>query len=313
MWSVEHRAWSARRVTRHTKGKDMAEEKMFDKERHAHDPLEPGAVTVLRREQLAPNVQLLTVRAPVVANKIKPGQFVIVRADEYGERIPLTVADWDKAEGSVSVVFMQVGTSTYKLGELKVGDTVPTFAGPLGKPLDLGNFGTVLCAGGCYGIGAIYPTARALKERGNKIITLIEGRSKFLLYWTERLGTVSDEVMFATRDRSTGRLKHIPDVIESVLGGGAHVDRIIAIGCTFMMYEMAQVTRPYGVKTIVSLNPIMIDATGMCGACRVSVGGKTRFACVDGPDFDAHQVDWDLLLARRKAYLGPETDSAERI
>jgi ferredoxin--NADP+ reductase len=236
-----------------------------------------------------------------------------VRADEYGERIPLTVADWDKTEGSVSVVFMQVGTSTYKLGELEAGDLVPTFVGPLGKPADLDNFGTVLCAGGCYGIGAIYPLARALKEKGNKVITLIEGRSKFLLYWADKLQAVSDEVMFATRDRSTGKLKHIPDVIEHVLGGGAHLDRIFAIGCTFMMYEMAQVTRPYGVKTIVSLNPIMIDATGMCGACRVSVGGKTKFACVDGPDFDAHQVDWDLLLARRKAYLGPETEAAQRV
>jgi ferredoxin--NADP+ reductase len=290
----------------------MSEEIMFDKERHAHDPFEPGPVTVLRREQLAPNVQLLTARAPVVANKIQPGQFVIVRADEYGERIPLTVADWDKTEGSVSIVFMQVGTSTYKLSELKPGDVVPTFVGPLGKPANLDNFGTVLCAGGCYGIGAIYPMARALKEKGNKVITLIEGRSKFLLYWTDKLQAVSDEVMFATRDRSTGKLTHIPDAIERVLGGGTHLDRIFAIGCTFMMYEMAQVTRPYGVKTIVSLNPIMIDATGMCGACRVSVGGKTKFACVDGPDFDAHQVDWDLLLARRKAYLGPETDSAER-
>ncbi len=288
-------------------------EKHFDEVRHTNDPFEPGAVKVVRREQLAPNVQLLTVHAPVVANKIKPGQFVIVRADEYGERIPLTVADWDKAKGSVSVVFMQVGTSTYKLGELKPGDTVPTFVGPLGKPLDIDHWGTVLCVGGCYGIGAIYPTARALKDKGNKVIALIEGRSKYLLYWRDKMQAVCDEILYATKDRSLGQHVNAQGVVQSMLQSDQPVHRVIAIGCTFMMYEMAQTTRPFGVKTIVSLNPIMIDGTGMCGACRVSVGGETKFACVDGPDFDAHLVDWDLLLARRKAYLGPEAESAQRV
>jgi ferredoxin--NADP+ reductase len=291
---------------------NMVDETMFDEKRHANDLLEPGSVTVLRREQLAPNVQLLTVHAPVVANKIQPGQFVIMRADEHGERIPLTVADWDREEGSVSIVFMQVGTSTYKLSQLKPGDVVPTFAGPLGKALELARWGTVLCTGGCYGIGSIYPITRALKEKGNKVISLIEGRSKFLLYWLARLEAVSDRVLFATRDRSIGKMKDAPAVLEDLLNSGEHIDRIIAIGCTYMMYQMAEATRPFAIKTIVSLNPIMIDGTGMCGACRVSVGGETKFACVDGPDFDAHQVDWDLLLARRKAYLGPETVSAER-
>jgi NAD(P)H-flavin reductase len=280
--------------------------------RHANDPFEPGPVTVLRREQLVPNLQLLTVRAPVVASKIKPGQFVIVRADEYGERIPLTVADWDRDEGTVSCVFMQVGTSTYKLGQLKPGDVVPTYVGPLGKPLELDNWGTVLCAGGCYGIGSIYPVAKALKEKGNRVISFIEGRSGFLLYWIDRLAAVSDKVLVATKDGSKGEKEGYPGLVGKLLAGGEHIDRVIAIGCTFMMYEMAETTRPFEVKTMVSLNPIMIDGTGMCGACRVLVGGETRFACVDGPDFDAHQVDWDLLLARRKAYLGPETDSAER-
>jgi NAD(P)H-flavin reductase len=281
-------------------------------DRHSKDPVEPRAVTVLAREQLAPNLQLLTVRAPIIASKIQPGQFVIVRADENGERIPLTVADWDKENGSVSCVFMQVGTSTYKLGKLKAGDVLPTFAGPLGKPLELGRWGTVVVAGGCYGIGSIYPVARALKEKGNRVISLIEGRSKFLLYWLDRLESASDQVLVSTRDRSAGKSRDGPAAIKELLDAGEHVDRVIAIGCTFMMYQMAEATRPFAVKTIVSLNPIMIDGTGMCGACRVSVAGETKFACVDGPDFDGHQVDWSLLLSRRKAYLGPETDSGER-
>jgi ferredoxin--NADP+ reductase len=280
--------------------------------RHANDPFEPGPVVVLKRDPLAPNLQLLTVRAPAVAAKIQPGQFVIVRADEVGERIPLTVADWNRDEGWVSCVFMQVGTSTYKLGQLKAGETLPTFVGPLGKPLELDRWGTVACAGGCYGIGSIYPIARALKEKGNRVISLVEGRSKFLLYWLDRLEAVSDRVLVSTKDRSIGDNGYCPGLVKDLLAAGETVDRVIAIGCTFMMYEMAEATRPFAVKTVVSLNPIMIDGTGMCGACRVSVGGETRFACVDGPDFDAHQVDWDLLLARRKAYLGPETDSAER-
>ena len=281
-------------------------------DRHSKDPVEPGLVKVLARKQLAPNLQLLTARAPVIASKIQPGQFVIVRADEYSERIPLTVADWDRQDGSVSCVFMQVGTSTYKLGRLKAGDVLSTFAGPLGKPMELDRWGTVVVAGGCYGIGSMYPIARALKERGNRVISLLEGRSKYLLYWLDRLESASDKVVFSTRDGSIGKSRDAPAAIKDLLDSGEHIDRLIAIGCTFMMYQMTDATRPLAIRTIVSLNPIMIDGTGMCGACRVSVAGQTKFACVDGPDFDGHQVDWKLLLSRRKAYLGPETDSGER-
>lgn len=293
----------------------MTDDKMvnsWNEQRHSHDFSEPGPISVLKREPLAPNLQLLTVRAPIVASKIQPGQFVIVRTDERSERIPLTVADWDRSEGSVSCVFMQVGTSTYKLGGLKLGDTLATFVGPLGKPLELDRWGTVAVVGGCYGIGSIYPVARALKARGNRVISVVEGRSKFLLYWLDRLETVSDQVVISTRDRSIGNTRDVPGALRSLLASGERLDRVIAIGCTFMMYQAAEATRPLSLKTIVSLNPIMIDGTGMCGACRVSVGGQTKFACVDGPDFDAHQVDWDLLLSRRKAYLDPEADSAER-
>ena len=284
----------------------------FDEDRHANDPFEPGIVEVVERKPLVPNIQLLTVRAPIVASKIQPGQFVIVRADEYGERIPLTVADWDRDEGTVSCVIMQIGTSTYKLGHLNKGDVLSTFVGPLGKAIDLDHSGTVLCAGGCYGIGSIYPVAWALKEKGNQVITLIEGRSQFLLYWLDRLRATSDELLIATADGSAGEKKAYPNLVEQWIARGEQLDRVVAIGCTFMMYEMAQATRPFKIRTTVSLNPIMIDGTGMCGACRVLVGGETKFACVDGPDFDAHEVDWDLLLSRRKAYLAPETDSADR-
>ena len=273
---------------------------------------EPGPARVVKCEPLAPNLQLLTVYAPAVAAKIQPGQFIILRADEHGERTPLTVADWDREAGTVSCVFMQVGTSTYKLGELKEGDVVPTFVGPLGKAVEIDYWGKVMCAGGCYGIAGIYPIVRALKEKGNQVTTVIEGRAGFLLYWLDRLEAISDELIIATRDGSIGEKEGYPRGIVRRLDEGEQLDRVIAIGCTFMMYEMAETTRPFEVKTIVSLNPIMIDGTGMCGACRVVVDGETKFACVDGPDFDAHKVDWDLLFSRRKAYLGPETESAER-
>lgn len=279
---------------------------------HRNDPYEPGAVTVVERKQLAPNIQLLTVHAPVVASKILPGNFVIVRADQFSERTPLTVADWDRQAGTVSCVFMTVGTSTYKLSKLNKGDVVPTFAGPLGKPFDVETWGDVMLIGGCYGIGIIYPLARALKEKGNRVISVIEGRSSFLLYWQDRLEAVSDEVIYATKDLSQGDDRDAADVIEGLVKRGVALQRVFVNGCTFLMYHMSQVTKRYGIKTIVSLNPIMIDGTGMCGACRVSIGGETKFACVDGPDFDGHLVDWDLLLARRKAYLGPETAAVER-
>jgi ferredoxin--NADP+ reductase len=276
--------------------------------------LDQRQTEILEQRMLAPNVNVLTVRAPAVARKIQAGQFIILRADEYGERIPLTVADWDRQAGTVSVVFMQVGASTMKLASMEAGDKLPTFVGPLGKPLEMGNFGTVLLFGGCYGIGSLYPAARELKALGNHVVVLIEARSSFLLYWVEKYRAVCDELLISTFDGSApGKKSKGPGHLHSFLASGRSVDRIIAVGCTFMMYETAQTTREFGVKTIVSLNPIMIDGTGMCGACRVVVGGETKFACVDGPDFDAHQIDWDLLLSRRKPYLAQEALSAEQL
>lgn len=275
--------------------------------RHIHGP-----ATVIERLDLAPNVHQLTVHAPAVAAKMKVGQFIILRADEFGERVPLTVADWDAEAGTVTCIFLPIGTSTYKLARLQAGDQLATFVGPLGKPLELDHWGTLLLVGGCYGIGGIYPIARAARQLGNKVFVIVEGRSQFLLYWLDRLRSVSDGVIVTTKDGSAGVKDAHPGLLQQLLASGQRIDRVIAIGCTFMMYETAKATEPFGVKTIVSLNPIMIDGTGMCGACRVVVAGERKFACVDGPDFDAHAVDWDLLLARRKAYLEPETESAER-
>ncbi len=273
---------------------------------------EPGTATVLAHRVLAPNVHELTVEAPAVAAKMQVGQFIMLRVDEHSERIPLTVADWDPQAGWVTSIFLPIGTSTYKLAGVQSGDRLATFVGPLGKPMELGHFGTVLLVGGCYGIGGIYPIARALKDLGNQVYVLIEGRSAFLLYWLDRLRQVADGLLVTTKDGSMGIKEGQPGLVHELLASGERIDRVIAIGCTFMMYQIAKTTEPFGVKTIVSLNPIMIDGTGMCGACRVVVGGERKFACVDGPDFDAHEVDWDLLLARRKAYLLAETESAER-
>ena len=275
--------------------------------------LDAGRTEIVEQRMLVPNLNILTVHAPAVAKKIQPGQFIILRADDHGERMPLTVADWDREAGTVSCVFMQVGVTTHKLAAMQAGDTLPTYVGPLGRPLDLENFGTVVLSGGCYGIGSLYPAARELKALGNKVVVIIEARSSFLLYWVDKFRAVADEVIVATFDGSRpGKKTEGPEALRQYLASGKQtVNRIYAIGCTFMMYETARLTKEFNIKTIVSLNPIMIDGTGMCGACRVVVGGQTKFACVDGPDFDAHQIDWELLLSRRKPYLVQEAASAE--
>jgi NAD(P)H-flavin reductase len=264
---------------------------------------------ILRRERLVPNIHLLEIEAPEVARKCQPGQFVIVMPDERGERIPLTIADWDESRGSVTSVFMIVGTSTYKLSLLKAGDAVPVYVGPLGKPSEINKFGTVLCAGGCFGIAAIHPIARALKRSGNRVITLLDVKANYLLYWEDKLKKVSDEIHVSARDSAYDCRDYIPKKVQAILEKNKKIDRVIAIGCTYLMYSCAEATRPSGVKTIVSLNPIMVDGTGMCGACRLTDAGKTKFACVDGPDFDGHTVDWQELFSRRKAYFDDEIRS----
>jgi ferredoxin--NADP+ reductase len=264
---------------------------------------------ILRRERLVPNIHLLEVDAPEIARKCQPGQFVIIMPDEKGERIPLTIADWDEKRGSVTSVFMLVGTSTQKLSFLKAGDEIPVFVGPLGKPSQIQNYGTVLCAGGCFGIGAIYPIARALKQSGNRIITLVDVKANYLLYWEDKLKQVSDKFYVSARDSYYNAKDYIPKKIQTVLREEKKIDRVVSIGCTYLMYCCSEATRPAHVKTVVSLNPIMVDGTGMCGSCRVTVDGKTKFACVDGPDFDGHSVDWQELFARRKSYVEDEIQS----
>jgi len=263
---------------------------------------------VVRRERLVPNIHLLEVEAPEVARKCRPGQFVIVMPDARGERIPLTIADWDRDRGTVTVVFMTVGTSTRKLALLGSGDTVPIFAGPLGRPSDIGSVGTVLLVGGCYGIASIHPLARAYREAGNRVVVIVDVKADYLLYWRDRLKAVADEFVVSTRDGLYGDAGYVPHQVRAVLER-EKVDRVVAIGCTYLMSSVAEATRPGGVKTVVSLNPVMVDGTGMCGACRLTVDGQTRFACVDGPDFDGHLVDWNELYLRRKAYFDDEVRS----
>lgn len=264
---------------------------------------------ILQRERLVPNIHLIEVDAPEIAQKSKPGQFVIIMPDEKGERIPLTIADWDKEKGSVTSVFMVVGTSTHKLSLLEAESEVPVFVGPLGKPSEIKKYGTVLLAGGCFGIAAIYPIARALKEKGNKIITLLDVKANYLLYWEEKLRAVSDQFFVSARDSYYNCKDYIPNTLQDIIKKGSKINRVISIGCTYLMYTCSEATKPYGIETSVSLNPIMVDGTGMCGACRVTVDGRTKFACVDGPDFNGHLVDWEELFSRRKSYFDDEIQS----
>jgi NAD(P)H-flavin reductase len=265
---------------------------------------------ILLRDDLAPQIHLFKLNAPNVARKAQAGQFVIIRINEQGERIPLTIADWNREEGSVSVVFMEVGTTTHRLALLKAGDSIANFIGPLGLPTHIEKFGTVVCVAGGFAVATIFPIARAMREAGNRVISIMGARNKGLIFWEKELRSVSDQLIVTTDDGSYARKGLVTEPLKELLEAGG-VDRVIAIGPSIMMKFAAKTTEPFGVKTIVSLNPIMVDGTGMCGCCRVSVNGKTRFTCVDGPDFDGHQVDWDLLLARQKIYLDEEKSSFE--
>ncbi len=267
---------------------------------------------IISRQTLATKIHLFEIEAPAIARKAQAGQFVVVRIDEKGERIPLTLADWDGKKGSVTVVFMEVGATTFRLALLKAGDSVADFVGPLGVPTHIDKFGTVVCVAGGVGAAPITPIARALKEKGNKIISILGARSKDLLFWEDKLRSVSHQLIVTTDDGTYGRKGVVTEPLKELLESGEKVDRVIAIGPSIMMKFCAQTTKPFGVKTIVSLNPIMVDGTGMCGCCRISVGGVTKFACVDGPDFDGHQVDWDLLFARQRTYLNEEKRSFEQ-
>ena len=268
--------------------------------------------TILRKETLTPVTKLMEVAAPHVSRKAKAGQFVIVRIDEFGERIPLTIADYSREQGTITIIFQELGKSTMHLGTLNPGDSLASFAGPLGHPTEIENFGTVVCMGGGVGIAPIYPIARALKEAGNRVISIIGARTKELLFWEEKMRAVSDDLIVCTDDGSHGRKSLVTEPLKEILDNKDNqVAKVWAIGPAIMMKFVTMTTKPYRVPTTVSLNTIMIDGTGMCGGCRVLLEDGAQFVCVDGPEFNGHKVDWDSLLSRLSFYKEEEKEAIE--
>lgn len=268
---------------------------------------------ILQRSELAPGIHEILVEAPQVAAKARPGHFVIVMADERGERIPLTVADYDPSLGAITLVLMVVGTSSRKLAALAEGDALYALIGPLGHPSEIADFGTVVMVAGGVGTAPVYPIARALKQRGNRVISIQGARTAELLFWQDRLAAVSDQHIITTDDGSCGRRGLVTGPLAELVGEhGRRIGCVYAIGPAVMMKFCAETTRPSSIKTVASLNTIMVDGTGMCGGCRVKVGEQTLFTCVDGPEFDAHLVDWDMVLARQRIYTDEEKCSLDR-
>jgi ferredoxin--NADP+ reductase len=257
---------------------------------------------IIKREEMAGGTVILNeIEAPLIAKKAKPGQFVILKSDETGERIPLTISDLDTEKGTITVIYMVVGKSTAKFKELAVGGGFQDVIGPLGRPTHIENLGTVACVGGGTGIAVLFPITRGFKNAGNRVISIIGARNRDLLILEDKMRSVSDDLHVCTDDGSYGRKGFVTDALKDVLENNT-VDLVVAIGPVPMMKFVSALTKQYNVKTLVSLNPIMIDGTGMCGGCRVSVGNETKFACVDGPEFDGHQVDFDGLMKRLRAY-----------
>ena len=266
---------------------------------------------IVEARLLAAAVKQFKIAAPEIARKRKPGQFVVLRINEEGERIPLTMADADPQAGTITLIFQEVGTSTSKLGKLKAGDSISDLIGPLGVPTHIEKFGTVVCVGGGIGIAPVYPIAKGMREAGNTVLSIIGARTKDLLILEEEMAAVSNVLKVSTDDGSYGYHGFVSDVLQDFIDQGTTIDLAVAIGPVPMMRVVCNVTRNKNIKTVVSLNPIMVDATGMCGACRVTVGGRTRFVCVDGPEFDGHQVDFAELVKRQRAYLDPEKKAYE--
>lgn len=257
---------------------------------------------IVRREEMAGGTVILNeITAPRIAQKAKPGQFVILKANETGERIPLTMADTDPEKGTITIIYMVVGKSTALFKTLKVGDSYQDVIGPLGRATHVGKVGNVVCVGGGTGIAVLHPITRAMKQAGNHVISILGARTQDLLILEEQMKNASHEQVICTDDGSYGRKGFVTDALKDILEKGK-VDQVVAIGPVPMMKFVSKLTAQYKVPTLVSLNPIMVDGTGMCGGCRVSVGGKTKFACVDGPEFDGHQVDYDELMMRLQAY-----------
>ena len=257
---------------------------------------------ILRKRRLNPTVTLMEVSAPLIAKKALPGQFIILRVDEDGERIPLTIADFDRAAGSVTIIFQKVGFTTELLDSLEEGDDILDFVGPLGRPTEVGDVRKVAVIGGGVGCAIAYPQAKYLHQQGVSVDVIAGFRSRDIVILEEEFRSACDRFYLTTDDGSYGEKGLVTEKLQSLIDQGTQYDAVIAIGPIPMMKFVCKTTEPYGIKTLVSLNPIMIDGTGMCGGCRVTVGGQVKFACVDGPDFDGHQVDFDELMTRNRAY-----------
>ncbi len=258
---------------------------------------------ILKKTQLSDDVFQLRVAAPLIAAERKPGQFVILQLDsDFGERIPLTIADADAEEGSITLIFQVVGKTTHRLADLHEGDCIVNLLGPLGQPTHIAKFGTVVAVGGGIGVAPLYPITRALRQAGNRIIIIMGARTQRLLILEREMRALADEFILCTDDGSCGRKALVTEPLKELCARVPKPDLVVAIGPPVMMKFCAETTRPFGVPIVVSLNTIMVDGTGMCGGCRVTVGGTTRFVCVDGPEFDGHQVDFDNMMQRLSAY-----------
>jgi len=268
---------------------------------------------IVSKKQLNPTVTELAVEAPFIARKARAGQFIIFRIDEFGERVPLTIADYDREKGTVSIIFQIVGKSTEMLAALEPGDFLLDFVGPLGKPTPVEGFKKVCVIGGGVGCAIAYPSAKALFEAGVEVDVIAGFRNKDIVILEDEFRKVSSHLYLTTDDGSYGEKGFVTDKLKSLIDAGSNYDLVIAIGPVIMMKFVSKVTEPYGIKTLVSLNPIMVDGTGMCGGCRVTVGGETKFACVDGPDFDGHKVDFDELMRRNTVYKAQEQKSPDHV
>lgn len=263
------------------------------------------------KKELAHTVYFMKVRAPEIAKKRRAGQFVILRMNEHGERIPLTIVDSDTGEGTISLIIQEVGKSTAILCGMNVGDRILDVVGPLGHPTHIENYGTVVCVGGGIGVAPVLPIAKAMKTAGNRIVSILGARNRSLIILEDEMREVSDELHISTDDGSYGHHGFVTDVLAKLIEGGMEIGAVLAVGPVPMMKAVSNVTRPHGIFTVVSLNPIMVDGTGMCGACRVTIGGQNRFVCVDGPEFNGHEVDFDELIMRNRSYLKEEKIAME--
>ena len=266
---------------------------------------------IAKKKELNPTVTLMEIEAPIVAKKAEPGQFIILRVDENGERIPLTIADYDREKGIVTIIFQIVGATTEKLNHMNEGESLQDFVGPLGVPTHTEGLKKVAIIGGGVGCAIAYPVAKKLHNSGAVVHSIVGFRNKDLIILENEFKAASDKLIIMTDDGSYGEKGLVTDALRSLIESGEQYDEVIAIGPLVMMKFVCLLTKEYGIKTVVSMNPIMIDGTGMCGGCRLTVGGKTKFACVDGPDFDGHEVDFDEAIERSSAYRGFERQAHE--